>query len=266
MVQTSQATLFDEFQTLDTGAGNVTYSELATSGTLGSSQVTNNALFGSRPNINFDPWITLFEATIGVSQRNIGGDVMFSGQGRFVAKLGPSIHIHMCDYIFPCLTMFKLHLIFGEGLTVSLKGSAGTQLNWDETLQTLVDDKIPLLDGVLWITFKLTLDGTANGLLNQNLDGYWQQEYSVELGPTWDDDNGWTWYQHSTGPSVDEHFQISLGSGSDAKLGVGPKLEAGINGDILVASAAATGSLAAYFMTRLQVEDSEGPGQTFLVG
>ena len=255
VVQTNQATLFDEFQTLDVGGGslNVTASELAASGGLGPAQATGNILSRSRPDVTIDNiWITLFDASIGVTGRNIGGDVMFSGEGKLVAKLGPAIHIHMCDYVVPCLTMFKLHLIFLEDVDVSLTGSAGSQLNWEESVDTLASGNIPILGPLLWVDYSLTLDGTASGPLNQNIDGSWHQTYSVELGPTWDNDNGWTWYQVSNGPSIDKHFQITMGSGSEAKLGIGPRAEAGINGSVIIASAGVKGSLAAYFMIVLE--------------
>ncbi|MGA3406369.1 MAG: hypothetical protein ABSD49_11615 [Candidatus Bathyarchaeia archaeon] len=154
-----------------------------------------------------------------------------------------------------------MHLIFGEDITLSLKGSAGSQLDWDQDVQTLVPTQyIPLLGPVLYFTYSLTLAGTAHGPLSQNIDGYWHQSYGVELGQTWDDHNGWSYYQRSTGSTVDKHFTISLGPDTNAKIGVGPKLKAGLNADLLIISGAATAQIAGYFDS-ITVTDSEAPRQ-----
>ena len=259
VVETRQATLFDEFQTLDigtesAGSANGTYTGQSISG-LGGSQAKapSSASFDLKPALNIDPWITLFDASVSFSAGDIGNGATFSGYGGLTAKLAPSIHIHMCDYIIPCLTMLKLHLNFLIGATLSLKGNAGSQLNWHGTLQNLAGPvKISLLDDLLWLNFDVTLDGIAYGPLNQDIDGTWSLSYSVEMGPTWDDDNGWSWYQVNNGPSMDKNLQISLGSGSNTKLGIGPKVDAGINGSIIIASAGAQASLAAFFTLLLQ--------------
>jgi hypothetical protein len=268
VLQTIQATLFDEFQELDIGAGhvNATASQLAASSPLGPSQIGDNAVLQtSKPSdqVIYDQFITLFDLkNIGIPERNIGGDVTFSGKGDFVVKLGPAIHIGVKYKVVPVLSFFKMHVIFGEDITLALKGSAGSQLKWDEDVQTLAEGTIPLLGPVLTFSYSLTLAGTARGPLTQNIDGYWYQSYSVELGPTWDDHHGWSYYQHSTGPTVNKNFAISLGSGTDAKIGVGPKLQAGLNANLLIVSGAANGWIAAYFTIVLQSQIPKPPDKT----
>jgi hypothetical protein len=118
-----------------------------------------------------------------------------------------------------------------------------------------------LIPPILWVSATAKLEGRASGILNQNIELNLDEELFVEAGPTYDaDEGGWRMYYRCNsqnegvcaGPTFGHTFKISPGSGSDAKLGIGPRIEVGINGDVGVASSAGGAALSGSLIANLK--------------
>jgi len=188
IVQTIQATLFDELQQLHVGFGNAT-SVQAAPGSLAPAAIPDNPNLptGTTPNVVFEDWFTLYSGHFGTGgERSIpGGDVTFSADAGIGVELGPMIDIAWSvGHPIPSLDQARLNVIYWEDLTLAVKGSAGSQLNYeDDNLQQLYYGSIPLVPGV-WLVISATLEGKASGTLQQNINGYFHQGMNYEMGPT----------------------------------------------------------------------------------
>jgi hypothetical protein len=272
VVQTIQATLFDELQEVKIGE---TGSESAApqgapSGLASSGLMLGDAAFhdSSKPQGWFEHGyiFTLYDNDIGLNGPvNLGGDATLNFQGKLTLQLLPGIDIRGAFK----LASFKIHLAFAQDLTFSLHGSAGSQLNWNEpSLVQLYGGSFYLIPPILWVSAKASLEGRASGILNQNIELDLKNEFFTEVGPTYDaDEGGWHMYYRCNsanegvcdGPTVDKSFTISPGSGSDAKLGIGPRIEVGVNGDVGVASAAGWAALSGDFFMNLKSQIPSKP-------
>ena len=272
VVQTIQATLFDELQEVNIGE---TGSESAApqrtpSGPASSGLMLGDAAFhdSSKPLGWFEHGyvFTLYDNEIGLSGPvNIGGDTTFNFQGKLALYLLPSINIRGAFK----LASFKIHLAFTQHLIFQLHGSAGSQLNWIEpSLAQLYGGNFYLIPPILWVSATAKLEGRASGILNQNVELDLNEELFVEAGPTYDaDEGGWRMYYRCNsqnegvcaGPAFDHTFTISPGSGSDAKLGIGPRIEVGVNGDVGVASSAGWAALSGSLFANLRSQIPSKP-------
>jgi hypothetical protein len=265
VVQTVQATVFDELQEVRVGMDGSTHS--AASGTAGVFRMPSDRAFsGSRDPqgwFEYGGVFTLYDQQFELGPANIGGDTTFNFHGGITVSLLPGIDISGVFH----LAAFKMHIAFAEDLTFSLQGSSGSNLNWEEPdLQTLFDDQIPIIPGILWVSVKASLEGRASGNLNQNINLNMQEAFFYELGPTYDDGSWYFYYrcnsqnpawilQECNQPTFDRTFTISPGTGSDAKLGIGPRIQIGVNGDVGLASGAGWASLSGdvYFNLKSQI-------------
>lgn len=273
VVQTIQATLFDELQEVKIGE---TGSESAApqgapSGLASSELMLGHAAFhdNSKPQGWFENAyiFTLYDNEIGLNGPvNLGGDATLNFQGKLTLDLLPGIDIRGAFK----LASFKIHLAFAQDLTFSLRGSAGSQLNWNEpNLAQLYGDSFYLIPPILWVSATASLEGRASGTLNQNVELDLKNQFFTEVGPTYDaDEGGWHMYYRCNsanegvcnGPTFDPPtFTISPGSGSDAKLEIGPRIEVGINGDVGVASSAGWATLSGDFFMNLKSQIPSKP-------
>ena len=272
VVQTIQATLFDELQEVKIGE---TGSESAAPQGAPSGQASSGLMLGdaafhdsSKPRGWFEHGyvFTLYDNEIGLSGPvNVGGDATFNFQGKLTLYLLPGIDIRGAFK----LASFKIHLAFAQDLIFSLRGSAGSQLNWIEpSLVQLYGGSFYLIPPILWVSAKASLEGRASGILNQNIELDLKNEFFTEVGPTYDaDEGGWHMYYRCNsqnegvcdGPTFDHTFTISPGSGSDAKLGIGPRIEVGVNGDVGVASSAGWATLSGDFFMNLKSQIPSKP-------
>jgi len=265
IVQTIQATLFDELQQLHVGFGNAT-SVQAAPGSLAPAAIPDNPNLptGTTPNVVFEDWFTLYSGHFGTGgERSIpGGDVTFSADAGIGVELGPMIDIAWSvGHPIPSLDQARLNVIYWEDLTLAVKGSAGSQLNYeDDNLQQLYYGSIPLVPGV-WLVISATLEGKASGTLQQNINGYFHQGMNYEMGPTYSSDEGWFFYYRCNSetrgecdpPTFDNpQFSISAGSGSDATIELGPMVKVSVDADIGVADAAGFASLSGLLFVTLK--------------
>jgi hypothetical protein len=189
-----------------------------------------------------------------------GDPVMLDAHVDFSA--GPTWHYSIdCGLFDGCDIDFGVHLALYQEMDVSLKRNApssswGSSISWhDADLEELWKEDIPILDGILWIEIKLTLQGEARGILTNNLDINYHEYFGFEVGPDYDD--GWHWYEKTSDfpPSVDKSGTIEAvapGTASIAIVSFGPRLEGSVDG-------AAGVYIAAQFYSGIECETPHKP-------
>ena len=168
----------------------------------------------------------------------IGGGDTFSATGHLGVGLYAGIHFTWSngfDY-------FAIHLGFVLDEAAALTGKSGTTLDWGNSepanLGPIFDNTIPILDDLVWITIQANWEGRASGTLNQNIDLNIHTKVSYEIGPTFDTKDGcspcgWFMFNSLTGPTAYRTVNsVTAGTGSAAKVEIGPKLQVAINGGL----------------------------------
>lgn len=216
-LQTRQAGILDAFQQLDVKGIIGAPSPAGSSSSSGLGAASRESFGPDGTEISFGPY-------------NLGGTVV--AQGAFKFSWGIPWHASIdCDYIVDgCDVDFYVHVGFLQEFQLSLTGGAGSVLNWLQDIDTLTDTCIVIVPGILWIEVKLILQGLASGNLNQDVNFSFYESWGFEVGPSYDD--GWSLYKRWDlyPPTVEKSGTVGRGSGSDAKLGIGVKLDGSVDG------------------------------------
>ncbi|MGA2790126.1 MAG: hypothetical protein ABSF00_05085 [Candidatus Bathyarchaeia archaeon] len=266
VVETVQASLFDEFQALNLGNSAMNFTAHSSSKSRGSSQYSK--MSSIVPDYWYYDWYSLFSGPFGTSSPvDIGSGDTFSASGNFAVGITPGIHFTWSNG----LDYFRIHLGFVVDEDVSLTGNAGTSLNWcacttDNNLGTLYQDQILIFDDLVWLSINVFMEGRASGTLSQKINLQVQnQNFGYEVGPTYDTMDGcpgtdpheqcggWFMYNSWTAPAGDHSANpVTPGSGSDAKVEIGPNFQIAINGGLGgLIYASAWGSLSADFFMQV---------------
>jgi hypothetical protein len=239
VVQTIQASLFDELQALNFGntGGNAMHSAAQSH--------TAPAAYGPSDWYCDTCWFPLFDSEFGTGAVDIGGGDTFSATGHFAVSFAPAVHFTWSNG----LDYFRIHLGVIAEEDVSLAGNEGTILNWNEPeVEGLFDDTIPIFDDIVWVSVRATMEGRASGPLNQNVNLNMHIKFGYEVGPTYDtmdtcypnaDPAEHCGYFVYSGLRTDpaqtaEHSvnSITAGTGSAARVEIGPRLEVSVNGGL----------------------------------
>jgi len=192
-----------------------------------------------------DVTIPVWEGSIGFDSTNVAADpevgyVEASAQltGRVELWMSLVTDLGGIDYAY-------IHIQVIQSATVALSGAAGSVLHWvDPKLDTIFEQEFHVIPGIFWIEFAGTWEGRASGQLMNDVHGKFTESFTVRVGPTYDEDSNpqlflycqyWPADQPcSAGPnlSVEKIWNVVPGSGSNARLGIGPRLQATFNGGL----------------------------------
>ena len=236
VVQTYQASLYDEFQELSLNLAHIGGNATAQSGIAPAAYVPDD--WYGEP---YELFNTQYSAGP-VDISNGEGD-MFSATGTFVVSVIPGIHFTW----FGGLDYIKIHLYFSADEQVSLTGKQDTTLSWyAPSLKQIFDESIPILGNFVWLDIQANIEGRASGPLAQNINMNIHQAFHYEVGPSYNtmDDcypnpdpaercGGWFLYNSYSAPTLSQTSNsVTAGSGSGAKVEIGPSLQVGVNGGL----------------------------------
>jgi hypothetical protein len=142
-----------------------------------------------------------------------------------------------------------LHINVLQSANAYLKGNKGSELDWvNPDLATIFKQQFPIVPGILWIESSGSIEGRASGQLTQDVNLNFQEAFSIRVGPQFEQWNGrglYLWCHY--GPSGDACSsgidftksvqnivppEVGAGTVSQARFGLGPRLDASINGGI----------------------------------
>jgi hypothetical protein len=193
-----------------------------------------------------DVTIPVYDGTFGFGPTNVASD---GGSVEAKATVGAKIALVMALHLDWLMVDYAyIHISVGQWAEGYLKGTAGSELKWvDSNLGEIFPTQdIPILDGVLWIEIAGTWEGRASGQLAQDVNLSFKEAFNFQAGPLYNDEADpelSMWCKYGAGQpeaqpcsggldltkSVQETPTVGGGSGSNARVGVGPRLQLTLN-------------------------------------